>query len=138
MVGIVLVAHEPLASALAASCAHVYSCAPDMASAQLAVVDVAPDAAVQPLRKRLRDLVGRVDGGHGVLILTDVIGATPCNVASQLIRDDHVAVVAGVNLPMLLRALCYRQGDLQEVIGKVLDGGVQGVVQVSDALLQRE
>lgn len=136
MVGIVLIAHEPLAGALAASSAHVYACAPDMAGAQLAVMDVAPDAAVQPLLKRLRDLVDRVDRGHGVLILTDVIGATPCNVASRLIRDDHVAVVAGVNLPMLLRALCYRQEDLKAVIGKVLEGGAQGVVQVGDDLAQ--
>ncbi len=137
MVGIVLVAHEPLASALAASCAHVYACAPDMANAQLAVLDVAPDAAVQPMLKRLRELVGRVDSGHGVLILTDVIGATPCNLASKLIGDDHVAVVAGVNLPMLLRALCYRQDGLEEVMGKVLNGGVQGIVRVNDQFMQR-
>ncbi len=130
MVGIVLIAHEPLASALAASGTHVYACAPDVATAQLAVLDVAPDAAAQPLLAQARALVASVDQGHGVLILTDVIGATPCNVASQLIQDDHVAVVAGANLPMLLRVLCYRQGTLSEVVQRALEGGAQGVVQV--------
>lgn len=130
MVGIVLIAHEPLASALAASGAHVYACAPDVAEAQLAVLDVPPSAQRAALQAQAQRLVAQVDRGRGVLILTDVIGATPCNVASELIANDHVAVVAGVNLPMLLRVLCYRSDSLRDVVQKALDGGVQGVVQV--------
>ncbi len=131
MVGVVLIAHEPLASALAASGSHVYACAPGVAREQLEVLDVAPDAAAQPLLDRARELVACVDRGQGVLILTDVMGATPCNVAARLIQDDHVAVVAGANLPMLLRVLCYRQGTLKEVVQRALEGGAQGVAQVS-------
>lgn len=131
MVGILLIAHEPLASALAASGSHVYACAPDVATAQLAVLDVSPNASLEPLLAEARALVTRVDQGQGVLVLTDVIGATPCNVAVELIQDDHVAVVAGVNLPMLLRALCYRKGTLSEVMNKALMGGTQGMTPVN-------
>ena len=134
MVGIVLIAHEPLASALAASGVHVYACAPDVAEAQLAVLDVPPNMDVQALRVQAQNLVAQVNRGGGVLILTDVIGATPCNVASQLIADDHVAVVSGVNLPMLLRVLCYRRDNLAEVVQKALEGGMQGVVNVTPNL----
>ena len=71
-----------------------------------------------------------VDGGHGVLVLTDAFGATPGNVATQLAEPGRVAVVAGVNLPMLLRAVCYRAGPLAELVTKAMAGGEQGIVQV--------
>jgi PTS system ascorbate-specific IIA component len=131
MIGLVLIAHAPLASALAASALHVYTCAPDVAEAQVQVFDVPPDADVKDAVSHARALVAAADAGSGVLVLTDVFGATPGNVASQLTEAGRVAVIAGVNLPMLLRALCYRDGRLAETVDKALAGGTQGVVQVS-------
>ena len=71
-----------------------------------------------------------VDGGDGVLILTDAIGATPGNVATRLADTDQVEVLAGVNLPMLLRAVCYRGDRLPDVAEKALAGGRQGMQRV--------
>jgi PTS system ascorbate-specific IIA component len=131
VIGIVLVAHAPLASALAAAAAHVYTCAPDVAEAQLQVFDVAADTDVAAAVARARQLVAAADAGRGVLVLTDAAGATPGNVAARLVEPGRVAVIAGVNLPMLLRALCYREGTLAETVDKALAGGTLGVVQVS-------
>jgi PTS system ascorbate-specific IIA component len=131
VIGIVLIAHAPLASALAASAAHVYTCAPDVAESQVQVFDVPADTDVAEATAHARRLVAAADSGSGVLVLTDVFGATPGNVAAQLAEAGRVAVVAGVNLPMLLRALCYREGRLAETVDKALAGGTQGVIQVS-------
>jgi PTS system ascorbate-specific IIA component len=73
-----------------------------------------------------------------VLVLTDAFGATPGNIASRLAERDRVAVVAGVNLPMLLRALCYRQGPLADTADKALAGGTQGVVRVAASVPQTQ
>ena len=131
VIGLVLIAHAPLASALAASASHVYTCAPERAEAQVQVFDVLPDQDVSAAIAHARALVAAADAGSGVLVLTDVFGATPGNLASQLAEPGRVAVIAGVNLPMLLRALCYRDGGLAETVDKALAGGTQGVVQVS-------
>lgn len=130
MIGILLVAHAPLASALAASAAHVYACAPERARQQVRVFDVPPDTDVAAAVAQARLLAAEIDSGTGVLVLTDAFGATPGNVATQLATAGKVAVVAGVNLPMLLRALCYRDGRLADTVDKALAGGTQGVMQV--------
>jgi PTS system ascorbate-specific IIA component len=137
-VGIVLIAHAPLASALAAAAAHVYACAPERAGAQLRVFDVQPDSDTRHNVALARALLGEVDGGSGVLVLTDAFGASPGNVATELAEPGRVAVIAGVNLPMLLRALCYREGALAETTEKALAGGTQGVMQVASTAVQHQ
>lgn len=132
MVGIVVIAHAPLASALSQCAEHVYTCEPD-ARRQLRALDVTGTADLAHTVAQARVLVREVDRGEGVLILTDAFGATPGNVASQLAESEHVTVLAGVNLPMLLRAVCYRGGRLEEVAEKALVGGQQGMLQVSGA-----
>jgi PTS system ascorbate-specific IIA component len=136
MIGIVLIAHQPLASALATSASHVYECAPAMASEQLAVLDVLPAADLDETVAQARTLAAGVDSGDGVVVLTDAFGATPGNVATALAEPGRVAVVAGVNLPMLLRTLCYREGALAVTVEKALSGGTQGVMQVAATPVQ--
>jgi PTS system ascorbate-specific IIA component len=131
MIGVLIVAHYPLASAMAAGASHVYSCAPERAESQVRVLDVAPDADVTRTVETARQLVAEIDTGTGVLVLTDLFGSTPGNVAARLVEYGRVAVVAGVNLPMLLRALCYRDGNLADTVEKALAGGTQGVLQVA-------
>jgi PTS system ascorbate-specific IIA component len=131
MIGVLIVAHTPLASALAASASHVYSCAPERAESQVRILDVTPDADVTATVEHARQLVTEINTGTGVLVLTDVFGATPGNVAARLAESGRVAVVAGVNLPMLLRALCYRDGKLADTVEKALAGGIQGVLQIA-------
>jgi len=131
MIGVLIIAHTPLASALAASASHVYSCAPERAESQVRVLDVMPDADVTATVAYAGQLVAEINKGTGVLVLTDVFGATPGNVAARLAESGRVAVVAGVNLPMLLRALCYRDGNLADTVEKALAGGTQGVLQIA-------
>lgn len=131
MIGVVIIAHRPLASALAAGASHVYACAPERAGSQVRVLDVLPDADIVTTVEQARRLVAEVDDGSGVLVLTDVFGSTPGNVAARLADTGRVGVVAGVNLPMLLRALCYRDGKLADTVEKALAGGTQGVLQIA-------
>ena len=131
MVGILVIAHAPLASALGRCAEHVYSCEPNARRA-LRVLDVDGTADVDGTCARARELMHEIDGGDGVLILTDAIGATPGNVATRLAdTEQQVEVLAGVNLPMLLRAVCYRGGRLPEVAEKALAGGQQGMLKVA-------
>ncbi len=138
MVGILLIAHAPLAAALAAAAAHVYACAPERAGAQLRVFDVQPDSDTPANVAHARALARELDTGSGVLVLTDTFGASPGNAATQLAEPGRVAVIAGVNLPMLLRALCYRDGTLAEATEKALAGGTQGVMQVASTSVQHQ
>lgn len=129
MVGILVIAHAPLASALGRCAEHVYSCEPNARRA-LRVLDVDGTVDVERTVARARELMNEVDGGDGVLILTDAVGATPGNVATRLADTDQVEVIAGVNLPMLLRAVCYRGNRLRDVAEKALAGGQQGMLKV--------
>ena len=138
MIGLLLIAHAPLASALAAAARHVYTCSPEAAESRLRVFDVPADADPAQAVAHARALLREVDAGQGVLVLTDAFGATPANIAAQLAERDRVAVITGANLPMLLRALCYRQGTLADTADKALAGGTQGVVRVAASVPQNQ
>jgi PTS system ascorbate-specific IIA component len=138
MTGLLLIAHAPLASALEKCVEHVYSCAPDMAKANLRALDIEPGAAAEELLVHAQRLLAEVDSGAGVLVLTDAFGATPGNVATRLALPGKVAVLAGVNLPMLLRAVCYRGDSLDELAAKALAGGQQGMVPVASTSVQNQ
>ena len=124
--GLLLMAHAPLASALRDVAAHVY---PD-GLASLQVLDVPPEWSADQVEAEARRLLA--EAGHGqTLVLTDVFGATPCNVAQRLGDGREVRVVAGVNVPMLWRVLCYRHEPLDVLVGRATAGGGQGVMSVS-------
>lgn len=123
--GILIIAHAPLASALRQCVAHVF---PDRVEGVLAF-DVQPDASAQDSLATARQLAGQF-GGAPLLLLTDVMGATPCNVARQLLGSLPARLVAGVNLPMLLRAVTYQEQPLDELVARAVSGGSQGMLQV--------
>ncbi len=129
---ILLITHAPLAQALRACALHVFA---DSAADVLAL-DVPADERPEASLARARALLG--EGGEPVLVLTDVLGATPCNVAQRLVADRAAQLVAGVNLPMLLRAVCYRHETLEAVTARAVAGGIQGVVAVGAAPLQNQ
>lgn len=126
MAGLLLVAHSPLASALRSVAQHVY---PDCAASLLAL-DVPPDMSAETAQARASELLQRLQANE-VLILTDVFGATPCNVAQRLADGLRVKVVTGVNVPMLWRALCYSSESLDSLVSRALAGATQGAMQVS-------
>jgi PTS system mannose-specific IIA component len=136
--GIVLIAHAPLASALARCVEHVYTCEPGMTQANLRTLDVEPGADVDRLFEQAERLVAEVDSGSGVLVLTDAFGATPGNLAARLGVPGRVLVLAGANLPMLLRAICYRGDSLADLADKALAGGQQGMMQVASTPVQNQ
>lgn len=126
MTGLFIIAHSPLASALREAAMHAF---PEAAQS-IGVYDVPPGAATETYEteaaRRLTAL-----GTTETLVLTDVFGATPCNVAKRLGELPGVRVVAGVNVPMLWRALNYRQKSLDEMVNLALAGASQGVMQVA-------
>jgi PTS system ascorbate-specific IIA component len=124
--GIVIVAHAPLASALRQGVAHVF---PERMAGMIAF-DVQPDMPVQQSLEALRQAVAQVSGAP-LLVLTDVVGGTPCNLARQMLAGVSGRLVAGVNLPMLLRAVTYQNEPIDELLARALSGGVQGIVQLS-------
>jgi PTS system ascorbate-specific IIA component len=81
-------------------------------------------------------LARSLDQGSGVLVLSDVYGATPCNIASQMLVPGKIEGVAGVNLPMIVRALTYRNEPLKTVVSKAISGGVEGVMQIPAAQMK--
>lgn len=125
--GIFIIAHAPLATALRQCVAHVF---PDRVDDVLALdvqAHVPPEETLAAARATLARLAGTP-----TLVLTDVMGATPCNVARQLLVDGaHVKLVTGVNLPMLWRAVAYQQEPLDALVERALSGGVQGIMQVA-------
>jgi len=123
--GILIIAHAPLASALRQCVAHVF---PDRVAGVLAF-DVQPDVSAQDSLAKARQLAGQF-GDASLLLLTDVMGATPRNVARQLLGSLPARLVAGVNLPMLLRAVTYQEQPLDELVARAVSGGSQGVMQV--------
>lgn len=133
MPGLLIIAHAPLATSLKAVAEHAY---PDCA-AQLAVLDVQPEAPIEEVEAEARRLLGTV-GRPEVLILTDVFGATPCNIAQRVADGVRVKVVAGVNVPMLWRTLCYVDESLDAVVARAVSGATQGVMQVASSRPQNQ
>jgi PTS system ascorbate-specific IIA component len=126
MNGIVVIAHAPLASALRLCVLHVF---PDAAGAVVAL-DVPPNQPTDETLAQARALVRQLGSEH-VLVLTDVFGATPCNVALRLVDGIQSRLVAGVNLPMLLRAVTYRHESLDMLLSRAMAGGTQGIIPVA-------
>lgn len=135
MAGLLIIAHAPLASALRDVAVHTF---PDCAST-LAVLDVHPQMAPEEVQTRGAAMIKALQAQHAeTLILADVFGATPCNVAQRLADGARVKVVAGVNVPMLWRCLCYRQERLDALVERALAGATQGVMQVGATRPQQQ
>ncbi len=130
MPGIVVIAHQPLASALERAARHVFSRDPRCANYRLQSLDVDADADLAAVEQQLRAAVAQIDDGRGVLVLTDCLGATPANVAARVAEAGRVEVLAGANLPMVLRALCYSDSTLDALAEKAAAGGNRGIVSV--------
>jgi len=126
MIGILIIAHGTLAESLIHCASHVLGKRP-MRVRQLGVTIHDDPEALLP---QAHDLIAHLDDGDGVLILTDIYGATPCNLAAKLLQPGRVEGLAGVNLPMLIRALTYRDRSLDQMIHKAISGGCEGVIRM--------
>jgi len=127
---ILLIAHAPLAHALRQCALHVF---PDCGQ-QLSAIDVQPNLPPEESLAMARiamDQLSRLPGVEGILVLTDIFGATPSNVAQKLVDGARSRLITGVNLPMLLRAVSYRNEPLDALVSRAVIGGTQGVMQVA-------
>lgn len=127
MTALLIVAHAPLASALGAVARHTYA----ESAATLAALDVTPQTSPEDAQAQVAAAVAQFGDATEVLILTDVFGATPCNVAQRVADGQRVRVLAGVNVPMLWRALCYRHEPIAALVERAQSGATQGVLQAS-------
>ena len=127
MIGILIVAHGAFGEALIHSASHVLGKRP-LRVRQVGVTVHDDPEAILPQAK---DLVRQLDEGDGVLVLTDIYGATPGNIALKLLQPGRVEGISGVNLPMLIRALTYREQGLLMVVEKAMSGGTEGVIHMT-------
>lgn len=128
MIGIFLITHGAYGESLIQCACHVLNKRPpQIVQLGLTAQDDPLDAL--PLATRL---LGCVDSGDGVLLLTDIFGATPANLAMKLIVPGRVQGVAGVNLPMLLRVLTHRDKEMAVLVARAVAGGRDGILDMLD------
>jgi PTS system ascorbate-specific IIA component len=128
MVGILLMTHAPLGNAFIEAATHVFRARPD----RMEAIDVRADQDPMEVSRIAQDVIARIDDGSGVLVITDVMGGTPSNCTLRLCNPGHIEVIAGISLPMLLRALTYRSDTLDVVVEMALAGGQSGAVRVDN------
>lgn len=122
-VGLLIITHGGIGKSLMETATGVLGVCP----LQTEVMSIAQDCEPQVQLRRARDLIEKLDQGAGVLVLTDMYGSTPGNIAGAL-QSQSVVVIAGVNLPMLVRLLNYPQLGLQDLANKAISGGCDGVL----------
>jgi PTS system ascorbate-specific IIA component len=126
MIGMLIVAHGTLGESLIHCASHVMGKRPLFLRQLGVTIHDDPDAILP----QARDLLHFVDQGKGVLVLTDIFGATPANIACRLLEPGHVEGLSGVNLPMLIKALTYREAPMDVLIEKALAGAMDGVIRM--------
>lgn len=137
MPALLILAHAPLATALRQAALHTYA----EYAQQLQALDIPPQADLATVQSLIQDALVRARAAaqsREVLVMTDVFGATPCNVATQLAQDPDVRVVTGVNVPMLWRVLNYAREPLEVLSAKALGGATQGVMQIAPTTQQQQ
>lgn len=127
MAGVLVVAHNGLGESLIECVKHILGSVPE----NVKVLSVYAEDDLQQKLAEGRALIKQLDRGKGVLILSDIFGATPSNMARQLCRAEHIMGVAGVNLPMLLRVVCYPNKTMPDLAQIALDGGRECIVLMS-------
>jgi PTS system mannose-specific IIA component len=126
MIGIMVVSHEPLGTALIHCTRHIYGRLP----VQLAALDVIPDEDPDQAYSAALELLARINDGSGVVVLTDLFGATPSRIAARLAEPHKVVVLAGVNLPMLVKALNNRRMPVEQLVDTLLSSAQGAILQV--------
>lgn len=133
MANLLIVAHAPLASALLAVARHAF---PDCGEQALAV-DIESGSSLAQAEAAIRGVLTRA-AEREWLVLVDVFGATPCNATMAAVDGLRARVVAGVNVPMLWRTLCYANSSLDDQVERAVAGGAQGAMHVAVAHRQNQ
>ena len=130
MIGLVLVTHGRLASEFVVAMEHVVG-----RQAQVEAICIGPDDDMEGRRNDIAEAIARVDEGTGVIILTDLFGWTPSNLAISLMKSDKIEVIAGVNLPMLIRLEGARKNmDVKSAVAAAREAGRKYISVASEIL----
>jgi PTS system ascorbate-specific IIA component len=130
MVGILLMTHAPLGQAFIEAVAHVFRGPTERFEA----IDVTADQDTNEVNRLAHEAILRLDDGDGVLVITDIKGGTPSNCCNSLAEAGRVEIIAGISLPMLLRAITYRRDTLDVVVEMALAGAQNGAVRVDNRI----
>lgn len=127
--GLLVITHNAVGETLVSTAVKML----DVCPLSIKVLAVPFNPNVDKLRAEARKLATELDSGDGVLVLTDLYGSTPSNIAVSLLDTANLQVVAGINLPMLIRVLNYPELNLNELTKKALTGGSDGVLLCKQA-----
>jgi PTS system mannose-specific IIA component len=134
MIGVVVVTHCHLSEELVAAARLVVG----EELKQFEAVSIAPTEGSEEIRKKIVAAIRKVDGGQGVLILTDMYGGTPSNISLSFLEEKKIEVITGVNLPMLLKlATTERDMDLETLAAFITDYGQRNINLASEVLKKR-
>lgn len=122
-VGLLIVTHDQLGGALLRTAGRMFGDIPLPTRALPVTIDASPEALLEEARTKALE----INSGDGVLVFTDMYGSTPSNIAFGLMQPGQIHVVAGVNLPMLIRTLNYPNLDLAALTEKATSGGREGI-----------
>lgn len=125
-VGILVITHGQIGEALIEAAEFIL----DRSLENIRLLPFTQTGAQPTTNRELRKAIGASDEGDGVLILTDLVGASPANLVSGLSVEIRAAMVTGINLPMLLRVWNYRMLPLEELAGKAVAGGKRGIEEI--------
>lgn len=123
-----IIAHAPLAGALKQCAEHVFSHDSRIAE-RIEAFDIPADANADELRAQIAAKLPQAP--DSCLVLTDLLGATPSNIAESLLQADNTAVLSGLNLPMVLTAIMHRDEPLAEVVRHVSDAGIASAAKAA-------
>ncbi len=127
-VGILIITHEEIGESLA----HLACGVMDQCALQVETLPASRNCNPERVLEQGREKIRQLDQGDGVLIMTDLFGSTPSNISSKLMKEGHVQVVSGINLPMLMRVMNYPQLDLDEMRLCAIQGGRSGIVDLTE------
>ncbi len=127
MVSIVVIAHSEIANSFAYCLEHILAKRVD----SLHILAVKKTEDSESICERAKELIDKLHPDDGVLLLCDLFGATPCNIAQRLVVKDKVELITGLNLPMLIRAVSYVKTDLRTIIAKAIEGANSGIIHIS-------
>ena len=126
MIGILLITHGELGKSLIECATHVLGDKPKF----LDSLTIENDCAHDNMYKEISEKITLLDQGKGVLILTDIFGATPCNIITKIIKPGKVNAIAGVNLSMLIRSISYRHESFDTLVAKAIEGAQDGIIHI--------
>lgn len=124
--GILILTHNGIGPALLGTVKHMLNSSTIPAK----LLNASNEDNLDQLATNVEEMIEILDNGHGVLILTDLAGSTPSNIAAKLARNKNIRIVSGVNVSMLLRVLNYPDLDLPELTDKALSGGRDGIYEI--------